>query len=94
MTDSQITKCKEIAIHYGIQSQSVVAVEELSELQKAICKAYRSDFVDITSLQEEIADVQIMIEQIKYLYNLSNVSIKEVVDQKLKRQMNRIEGKE
>lgn len=48
---------------FGIAAQCVVAVEELSELQKEICKQLRGSG-DINALAEEIADAKIMIEQI------------------------------
>ena len=48
---------------YGVAAQCVVAVEELSELQKEICKQLR-DGGDLNALAEEIADAKIMIEQV------------------------------
>lgn len=48
---------------FGIAAQCVVAVEELSELQKEICKQLRGGG-DLNALSEEIADAKIMIEQI------------------------------
>ena len=48
---------------YGIGAQCVVAVEELSELQKELCKMLRGSG-DRSALAEEIADAKIMIEQV------------------------------
>ena len=47
--------------------QRVVAIEELSELQKELCKSLRSG-ADRPHIAEEIADVQIMLEQMMMLY--------------------------
>ena len=47
---------------YGSEIQRVVAIEELSELQKELCKSLRGQ-TDMQHIAEEIADVQIMLEQ-------------------------------
>lgn len=59
---------------YGTGSQLMVAVEELSELQKEICKAFRGKLNE-QNLIEEIADVEIMIEQVKMIYDLNDDEI-------------------
>lgn len=41
-------------------------------------------------LTEEIADVTIMLEQIKYLLQISDSDINEIIEQKLNRQLERI----
>ena len=45
-------------------------------------------------LTEEIADVTIMLEQIKYLLQISDSDINEIIEQKLNRQLERIEKNE
>ena len=52
---------------YGSEIQRVVAIEELSELQKELCKSLRSG-ADRPHIAEEIADVQIVLEQMMMLY--------------------------
>lgn len=52
----------------------VVAMEELSELQKEISKALR-DKADINHITEEIADVEIVIEKLKKQFNISDSNI-------------------
>ena len=52
---------------YGSTAQTVVAIEELSELQKELCKSLRTG-ADRPHIAEEIADVQIMLEQMMMLY--------------------------
>jgi len=54
---------------YGSEIQRVVAIEELSELQKELCKSLRGQ-TDRRHIAEEIADVQIMLEQMMILYEL------------------------
>lgn len=52
---------------YGCEIQRVIAIEELSELQKELCKSLRSG-ADRLHIAEEIADVQIVLEQMMMLY--------------------------
>ena len=47
---------------FGIENQVVVAIEEMSELQKELCKMLRGR-ADIDHIAEEIADVEIMLAQ-------------------------------
>ena len=56
---------------FGKSRQSIIAMEELSELQKEISKFLR-DKGDSDHLAEEVADVEIMIEQLKQFYDISN----------------------
>lgn len=96
---------KLIANNYGYEAQSRQCIEELSELIQAICKDRRvrtaasgnSEIIKpINKLSdtgknivEEIADVEIMLEQLKLLMNCEN-EVKEVKTFKLDRQLKRI----
>ena len=53
---------------YGYK-QIIVAIEELSELQKELTKSLR-DKIDKEHLTEEIADVKIMLEQVIDYYSI------------------------
>ena len=61
----------------GRKKQINIAIEELSELIQALCKLnrkgseveYRCRLMDI---HEEIADVEIMIAQIKLIFNMDS----------------------
>lgn len=55
---------------YGQDAQMIVAMEECSELIQAISKHLRGRE---TNLEEEIADVEIMLEQLKLMCNQSLV---------------------
>ena len=88
-------RIKKIADHYGIDSQLNILQEELSELIQAVSKFRRGD---PSHILEEIADVEIMLDQVKYL--LGNPEIPRVVvekfikiirEDKIKRQLNRIQ---
>lgn len=55
---------------YGKEGQLIVAIEELSELQKEICKVLRKNIGRPRSkVHEEIADCEIMLEQLKMIFN-------------------------
>lgn len=54
--------------HYGEQMQVIVAIEELSELQKELTKFLRGQ-ADERHINEEMADVEIMLEQLKLIFN-------------------------
>ena len=53
---------------WGRDLQVVVAIEELSELQKELTKALRSGY-SADGIAEEIADVKIMLEQLEIIFN-------------------------
>lgn len=61
----------------GQEYQVTVAIEELSELQKELTKYLRSK-ADIEHIAEEMADCEIVLEQLKKYFNLS----KEVEEEK------------
>lgn len=65
------------------------ALEELSETQKEICKFLRGKG-DPEHLAEEIADVQIMIEQVKMLCAIDESAVQEQMDSKIERLRERI----
>lgn len=52
---------------YGSVLQIVVTMEEMSELQKELCKDLRGQG-SLEHIAEEIADVEIMLEQMKMLF--------------------------
>ena len=54
----------------GLDMQLTVALEELAELQQAICKYKRGEEHNI---EEEIADVKIMIEQLETIFNKDTI---------------------
>lgn len=73
---------------FGHENQLIVAIEELSELQKELTKALRGK-LRIEKLLEEMADVEIILEQLKLMYSdcqiekLTKISrLKELIDGK------------
>lgn len=96
-------KLKIIADHYGIENQSIQLMEEMAELTIALNKYRRSsknehqtisESIDeqfvIKQIMEEICDVEIVLEQIKYLLNYSDDDLEIWKQRKIERQLERI----
>lgn len=91
MNAFQKESCVQIANHYGIESQELMAIEEMSELTKEICKRRRGND-NREKIIDEIADVKIMITQLEHLLDMSKeVSLR--IDYKCQRQLRRMEQK-
>jgi organic radical activating enzyme len=75
---------------YGKDMQLNVAVEELSELIKEICKNKRGEN-NRDNIIEEMADCCIMLEQLVIIYNIKEAEIDRVMDEKLSRLEDRLE---
>lgn len=85
---------------YGIERQSLVAMEELSELQKAISKLVRNPEEKTKPLEykglrqnliEEMADVLICMDQLIEHYQIERSEIQELIQAKQARQRRRLE---
>lgn len=72
----------------GAQLQSVVALEELSEAQKEICKFLRG-CGSIEHLAEEVADAIIMLEQIREIFSI-NDAVCDWINRKVQRLEDRL----
>jgi hypothetical protein len=102
-TDARIEK---IADTYGYDAQSRQCIEEMAELTQAINKFWRKQLQcgkievarasihneEYENLVEEIADVQIMLDQMKMFADCED-RIFEIIDYKLNRQIERIDCK-
>ena len=77
-------------IAFGDKKQMIVAVEELSECQKEICKILRGN-EDFSHLAEEIADATIMLEQIRIMFGI-NDQVCRFMDEKVKRLDDKLKG--
>ena len=80
---------------WGREAQSRMAIEEMSELIKELCKLERTYSFDkdktadtIKHIQEEIADVMNMMEQLELLYGEEEVEMQR--ENKIKRTLNRL----
>lgn len=67
----------------GEKYQLTVAIEELAECQKEICKAIRG-MVNEDHLAEEVADATIVLEQVRMLFGIDD-KVRQIMDQKVDR---------
>ncbi|WP_242957602.1 hypothetical protein [Clostridium cochlearium] len=75
---------------YGLYAQIDMVFEEMSELQKELCKFKRGKS-NISNIAEEIADVKIMLEQMALAFDIED-KVELQKDLKIKRLEERIKG--
>ena len=84
------------AEHYGYTRQSQQAIEECSELIQAISKYNRflngeyagKEKKIVANLVEELADVEICIEQLKHFLKITDTKINNIKEYKINRTKN------
>ena len=86
----------EIIQHYGVNAQQRQLAEEVFELQEAIT-AYENDYEGLYTygtehIAEEIADVMVLLLQFNEYYDLDIYDISKIMDNKIKRQLERIKN--
>ena len=88
-TDRRI---KKIAIAKGYDTQSIKLIEEMAELQQAICKHRESNdkAKSLINIKGEMVDVLVMLDQMKYLLNIKDEELEELKEFKINRQLLRI----
>ncbi len=87
-------RIKQIADLYGRRHQFLKCMKEMAELSAEIARYLESGVPDGLQhvpfkLEQELADVIIMVEQLKYLVNSAFVD--QEIERKLERQMQRME---
>ena len=72
---------------FGKDNQILKCVEELNELSQALCKISSADTGGVTfeNVVEEIADVEIMLNQIKIILDISESDIETMKNYKIMR---------
>ena len=91
MNYQEITDTYKQAIEtYGEKAQKLMAIEEMSELTKEICKDFRGK-LNREHLIEEMADVLIMLDQMLLLYKISGEEIVSMCERKVERLKERLE---
>lgn len=81
-------------INLILNSQSVdvnktIVIEELSELQKEVCKDLRG-YERREEIKEEMADVYICLQMLKEIYNFSDEELEKMYERKMRRNIERI----
>jgi NTP pyrophosphatase (non-canonical NTP hydrolase) len=85
--------------HYGVNKQLKYIHTEYFELDEAITIFENTDFgkwedkkyMFTKDIEEEIADVMVMLKQIQYHYKIKDEAIEETMKLKIERQLKRIE---
>lgn len=89
----------QIIQHYKINNQQRKFVEECYELMEAITqreyqpkdkKPYELIEFEKAHIIEEIADIEVMLKQFQYYYDISDEDIEEIMKYKIQRQIERI----
>lgn len=75
---------------YGEKAQKLMAIEEMSELTKEICKDFRGE-LNREHLIEEMADVLIMLDQMLLMYKVSGEEVRLMRIKKVERLKERLE---
>lgn len=80
--------------YHGIEQETTIAMEECSELIQAISKCKRYGCINKyrENLIEEMTDVLIMIDELKMIYQISDVDISDIRQYKMNRQSYRIKN--
>lgn len=80
--------------YHGIEQETTIAMEECSELIQAISKCKRYGCINKyrENLIEEMTDVLIMIDELKMIYQISDVDISDIRQYKMDRQSYRIKN--
>lgn len=82
--------CKRAVEQYGKQPQIIMAMEEMSELIQALSKSIRGK-ENVDNIAEEIADVEIMLMQLKMIFHCGTMvnSIKSDKTYRLEERLNK-----
>ena len=76
---------------FGTEAQTRKAVEELTELSLALQRAL-SGRADMNNIREEIADVEIMLGQMRILYNTPLIVTDFTIDDWKEAKLSRLEN--
>lgn len=85
--------CGKAIANYGREHQMDKAVEELGELLTEVAR-YRQDVGRKNALVGEMADVTIMLEQLKIIAGISDEYLEDVISYKLGRLAGRMEAEQ
>ena len=93
-------KIKEVRNVNTAQNIFTIAIEELAELMQVICKLKRWNDYDVTlrkessqifeDLKEELADVYLLLEQLKIIANINDYEIERRISEKIRRTFEKV----
>jgi len=77
---------KECVIRWGNTSQIIMAIEELNELSVELCHQLRANKPhDVIKIIEELTDVKLMLDQIQFIFNISDGKLNNMRHKKIQR---------
>lgn len=76
---------------FGKEHQTFVAIEEMSELMKALTKNMRGEH-NRQDIVEELADVYIVLDQIMMMHGIDLDDVVRKMNEKAQRMADRLEG--
>ena len=79
--------CQKAVDSWGRDSQLLMLLEEMSDLQKEVLKNMNRGQDNLKELAEETADVLILLERLIHIYDMSDL-----VDSQAKFKVNRLKG--
>ena len=85
MTPKQNKTIHRVISIFGERNQKMQTIEELQELQTAIFENVHRGTDNRKNIVEEIADVEIMICQLKEIYSIDQKELEDVKEYKLNR---------
>lgn len=92
MTQEELNKAEHFtADYYGLDKQMNILQEECTELIQAVSKVRRYGLSREENLIEEMADVEVMMDQIKILLNIPEDKIRDFKIMKTEREIKRIQ---
>lgn len=92
MTQEELDKAEHFtADYYGLDRQMNILQEECAELIQAVSKVRRYGLSREENLIEEMADVEVMMDQIKILLNIPEDKIRDFKITKTERELKRIQ---
>lgn len=77
--------------HYGNRPQIDMVIEEMSELTKELLKNRRGK-ENRSMIADEMADVYIMLEQLKFIFGIDEIELKVSTEFKLQRLNKRLKN--
>ena len=83
--------CLKIFEHFGYEKQRRKLAEETNELNDEVL-LFEKGIGDIKDLKEELADVYILLKQIKEYYEITDEELMLVIRAKMNRTLERIES--
>lgn len=87
------SKLRFIIDTFSEDAQKLMAIEEMSELMKEICKDFRGN-TNKDAIKEEMADVLVMIDQLMIIYGIQLSDIHRIMNAKIERTWNRANEKQ